>query len=170
MKTILMMAITADGKIAKEKNHLADWTSKEDKQLFVKLTKEAGAIIMGRTTYETIGRPLPGRIIMALTSTPEKYQSIPGQVEYIKSETGREVLDALSAKGYSSAVLAGGAVTNELFLKNKLVDELYLTVEPVIFGRGLTLSENTDLTSRLKLLSLDKLNADTVLLHYEFLK
>lgn len=60
-KVILLMAITLDGKIAKHTNQLAAWTSRADKKIFVSETKKAGVIIMGRTTYDTIGRPLPGR-------------------------------------------------------------------------------------------------------------
>ena len=74
MKVILMLAMTVDGKIARSTDHAADWTSKEDKKAFVEATKEAGAIIMGRNTFETIGRPLPGRLNLILTSTPDKFK------------------------------------------------------------------------------------------------
>ncbi len=31
-----MMAVSADGKIAKDKDHFANWTSPEDKKLFIR--------------------------------------------------------------------------------------------------------------------------------------
>lgn len=78
-----MAAITADGNIAKHADHLStEWTSHADKKLFVEITKQAGVIIMGRTTYATIGRPLPQRLNYILTRSPHNYESQPGIVEF----------------------------------------------------------------------------------------
>ena len=68
IKVILIAAISADGKIAErtDQNSL-DWTSKEDTRFFIERTKQAGALIMGRKTFESIGKPLPGRINLILT-------------------------------------------------------------------------------------------------------
>ena len=54
------MAITADGKIAKSSDHFPDWTSKEDKKMFVEVTKEHGVVIMGDKTFFTFPKPLAG--------------------------------------------------------------------------------------------------------------
>ena len=56
MKVVLLMATTVDGIIAKDVDEFIDWTGKEDKKYFVKITKEAGVVIMGSTTYKTIGK------------------------------------------------------------------------------------------------------------------
>ena len=61
MKVFIIAAITADGFIGRDSTHTADWTGKEDKKVFVQLTKEAGTIVMGSATFKTIGRALPGR-------------------------------------------------------------------------------------------------------------
>lgn len=164
------MAITADGKIGVDKNHLANWTSKEDKQHFSNLTKEAGVLIFGRNTFSTINRSLPGRKIIVLTNTPEKYQNIPGEVEYKKATTGKDILDELASQGYQKVILGGGAAINEFFLEKNLVDEIYITIEPLLFGRGLGIAENTQLKTRLKLLNIDRINQDSVVLHYEVLR
>jgi dihydrofolate reductase len=58
MKTVIVAAITADGFIGRTSDHLADWTGKADKKLFVQVTKEAGAMVMGSRTFATIGGPL----------------------------------------------------------------------------------------------------------------
>ena len=61
MKVILLMALTVDGMIARSPEEFPDWTGTEDKRMFKKTTLEAGVLIMGAKTYDTIGRPLPGR-------------------------------------------------------------------------------------------------------------
>ena len=42
------------------------WTVKGEQALFKKIT-ENGCLIMGRRTYESIGRPLPGRLTQIVT-------------------------------------------------------------------------------------------------------
>ena len=61
MKLILMAALTVDGKIGRTDGHFPDWTEPEDKTLFMTLSREAGVIILGRKTFETLPGPLPGR-------------------------------------------------------------------------------------------------------------
>lgn len=172
MKLILMMAMTVDGIIAKDKNQNADWTSKADKKAFVAETKKHGAIIMGDTTFEVMGaRPLPGRLNLILSFTPEKYKAkeIPGELEFYKG-TPEEILKFLEAKGYQSAVLGGGAGTNAAFLAANLVDEILITVEPKIFGRGLNFTEGKNLELNLELLEVNELGDNAVQLRYKIIK
>lgn len=167
-----MMAMTLDGIIAKERNQNADWTTKADKKAFVAETKKHGAIIMGDTTFEAIGRKsLPGRLNFILSFTPEKYQdiTIPGTLEFFKG-TPQEVLEQLTNKGFASAILGGGAGTNAAFLAAGLVDEILITVEPKIFGRGLNFTEGQDLDLNLELLESKELGDHAVQLRYKILK
>jgi len=164
--------MTADGIIAKDKQQNATWTSKADKRQFVKETKKHGVIIMGDTTFEAMGRrSLPGRLNLILSTEPEKYKDEikPNELEFIKG-TPQEVLKYIEAKGYKSAILGGGARTNSGFLKAGLVDEIYLTVEPKIFGQGINFTEGEELDLDLKLISVEELGQGTILLKYEILK
>lgn len=174
MKVILQMCITADGKIGRTSDHLADWTSKEDKQLFVAVTKRAGVMIMGAKTYSTIGRPLPDRLILVMSYDAESEQSIPGQVEFVKGDPA-DILASLEARGFKECVIAGGATINGLFLAAGLIDEMILTVEPVVFGSGLPLFGEVGgapfaQDTKLHLLSVDRLNETVVSLHYKVIK
>ena len=54
IKVFIIAAISADGFIAKDTNHPAMWTSKADKKRFIELTKRAGVVIMGATTFKTL--------------------------------------------------------------------------------------------------------------------
>lgn len=157
------MAMTADGKIAKDSNQLANWTSREDKKLFVEVSKQHGVIMMGENTFNTFPKPLPGRLNVVFTQQ-ENPKEITG-VKWVSGEPEKALLE-LENLGYKSALLGGGATLNTLFLKNKLIDEIILTVEPKIFGQGLSLF-NEDLDAELKLISLEKLNEDTVMLKYK---
>lgn len=165
MKVFIIAAQTLDGFIGLDSGHLADWTSKEDKQLFVQLTKEAGVMVMGSSTFKTIGRGLPERKTIVYTSKPETLADVEGDVE-ATSESPQDLIKRLEADGYNSVAICGGAQIYSLFLKEKLVTDLYISVEPIVFGKGVPLFDNIDVTN-LKLVEQRPLNDQTVLLHYQ---
>lgn len=167
MRVSLLAAISLDGKIAEATDQLADWTSKEDKRFFVKKTKEAGVLVMGRTTYDTIGRPLPGRLNIVMTRNPDPSKNIPGELEYT-AEAPEAILERLKKDGYDSVIIGGGAQVYTLFLQQGLVTDLFLTVEPVIFGGGVPLVQELEPT-RLALQSVERLGEQAVLCHYHIL-
>ena len=168
MKVILMMAITADGKIAKYSDHPATWTSKADKKIFIEETKKAGVIIMGKTTYDTIGRPLPGRLNMVLDLDPDLSKNIPGKLEFTKTQP-KELIKQLEKRGFKTVILGGGATINGLFLKENLIDQIWLTIEPKIFGEGLNLFKGVETDLDLKLIEITKIDKDVVQVRYQII-
>ncbi|MBT3230613.1 dihydrofolate reductase [Candidatus Uhrbacteria bacterium] len=165
MNVLLLAAVSADGRIAKSADHLADWTSKEDKRFFVSKTKEVGALIMGRKTYDTIGRPLPNRLNMIMTREADASKNVQGELEYT-SKSPRELIDELKERGYDSVVIGGGTSIYSLFLKEGLVTDLYLTVESLLFGSGIPLVDGVPQLI-LDLQSAEKIGEQSVLLHYK---
>ncbi|MFH1631406.1 MAG: dihydrofolate reductase family protein [bacterium] len=167
MKVELLAAISVDGRIAESTDQLADWTSKEDKRFFVRKTKEAGVLVMGKTTYETIGRPLPDRLNLIMTRNTSGLDQIEGQLEYTSSSP-KEVLDDLERRGFQTVVIAGGSQIYSLWLREGLVTDLFLTVEPVLFGGGVSLVNDVP-SCKLELVSSEQLGEKSVLLHYKVL-
>jgi len=164
-----MMATTVDGKIAKHATHMADWTSKADKKIFVEETKKAGVIVMGKTTYDTIGRPLPGRLNLVMDFEPDIGKNIPGELEYTNKQPV-ELLTELEKQGFDSVIIGGGATINGLFLKQGLIDEVWLTVEPRLFGEGMSLFNGADVNLELKLIESRQLSDDVLQLRYKIVK
>ena len=163
MKVIMMMAITADGMIGKHADHLANWTSKEDKQEFIKLSKECGVIMMGSSTFNTFPAPLKDRLNVVFTR--EENLAEKEGVKYVSGEP-QKILKELEEMGYTQAMLGGGAQINSLFLKEKLIDEIVLTIEPKIFGAGIPLfKDENDID--LELLEMKKLNENTISVRYK---
>ena len=163
MKVTLMMAITVDGKIARNDRHFPDWTGSEDKKLFVQITKRAGAIIMGSKTYDTIGRPLPHRKNIVLTRNRSRRSNHP-DLEYTDKSPGA-ILKDLETAGYQEVVLVGGSVVNTIFADMNLIDEIIITIAPRIFGTGVSLFID-QLDMQLELLSVETLGRNYVTLRY----
>lgn len=166
MKVFIIAAVTADGFIGRNSGHSADWTGGEDKKVFVRLTKEAGTMVMGSRTFATIGRALPGRRNIVLTSRPEEIK-----VEGVEAtaETPEELVKRLANEGVKTLAVCGGAGIYSAFMQAGLIDELYLTYVPVVFGQGITLF-NSELDAKLELKEQTKLSDGAILLHYKLQK
>jgi dihydrofolate reductase len=174
MKVILIAAISADGKIAADEGQSSlTWTSKEDTKFFVSKTKEIGTVVMGRKTFETIGKPLKGRRIIVMTRNPRP--PLPegedggvgaGTVEFTAEEP-QALLARLEKEGVTAVVIAGGAQVYRTFLDVNLVDEMFLTIEPVLFGSGMPLVDQGSM-KKLELLDSSPLGPG-VLLHFRIL-
>ncbi|HZX49919.1 MAG TPA: dihydrofolate reductase family protein [Candidatus Paceibacterota bacterium] len=163
MKVFIIAAMTADGFIAQHSGHLANWTSKEDKQFFIEKTKEAGVVVMGLNTYKTIGRPLPDRLNIVYSKTEK---DLPG-VEVTEDEP-KKLIENLAKRGFKQVAITGGAQIYTMFMEAGLVDTIYFTVEPVLFGLGMG-PFTKKLERKLKLEKTHMLNGNSVVLEYKVL-
>lgn len=165
MIVFIIASVTADGFIARDGSQSSlDWTSREDTQAFVRLTKEAGIMVMGSATFATIGRALPGRKTVVYTRHPEKLAGIT-DVE-ATDEAPAALVRRLAEAGYGRLAVCGGATIYRQFLDAGVVDEIYLTIEPVLFGAGVPLLDGMADT-RLALVGHHLLNDDTLQVHYK---
>jgi len=157
------MVSSVNGKITKGDDPVVrKWTSKEDNELFDSLKKKYALIVMGRKTYE-VGKKYISRkdkaMRVVLTRNPKKYSklAVRDKLEFT-SLSPKRLIRSLESRGYSEMLLVGGGIINSLFLKAGLIDELRITIEPVLFGEGKELLDKFTSHVRLKLLSVDMLN------------
>lgn len=99
------------------------WHLPEDLKYFKRITT-GKAVIMGRKTYESIGRPLPNRTNIVITRNAEF--SAPG-IEVVNSlEAAIELAENVSLiNGVGEVMVIGGAMIYEEALPQ--ADRLYLT-------------------------------------------
>lgn len=102
-----------------------------------------------------------------MLTTNERARSGNPTVVFTKSDA-TEIAEMLERKGHTEAVIIGGAMSE--FLNAGLVNDIYLVMEPVLFGSSLLLLKEMELKSKLQLLEVTKLNENTVQLHYEIQK
>lgn len=140
------------------------WTSGADKEFFKKKTKEAGVVIMGRTTFETIGKALSDRKTIVYSSKPVEAEGVE-----TTSLPPDELLKQLEQEGYTEVAICGGSSIYSLFLNSGLVSKLYITLEPIMFGAGIPLFKDMPHTT-MSLLSTTPLDQNTLLLEYQITK
>lgn len=167
MKLILLMAVTADGMIARNSMELINWTGKADKKYFVHITRKAGVMIMGSKTFDTIGKVLPGRKNVVLTRDKTRESQDPDLI--FTDQPPKEIIKELKSQAFKTATLIGGAMTNTLFIKESLIDEIHVTVVPKLFGKGMALF-NEFLDISLALLDVTKIDDGCILLKYRVKK
>jgi len=171
MNIIVYLASSANGMVSKKTN-VPDWLSQEYGRGLLAISERTKAVIMGRTTYEILApNHLPlqeeGTLIVLthdMTATPPQPNVVFTQV------TPNDVVRMLEARGHQEAVIIGGTQTVSTFMKARLVDELYLVVEPVLFDGGLPLLRDVDADYKMRLLDVQKLNPHTVQLHYHLIR
>ncbi|NQV90287.1 dihydrofolate reductase [Candidatus Uhrbacteria bacterium] len=165
MNVWLIAAMSVDGKIAQSSEQVSlDWTSKEDTRFFIDKTKEAGVVIMGRKTFDTIGKPLPGRRMIVMTRQTDLAFEGDG-VEY-STLSPSALLEQLSHEGVQTVALAGGEMVYSQFLQAGLVTDVYLTIEPILFGSGIPLATGFE-RIEMRLEDVVRINDQAVLLHYK---
>lgn len=165
ISAFIIAAQSLDGFIGPlEHTNSMEWTSGADKAFFKERTKKAGVVIMGRTTFETIGKALPGRKTIV-------YSKKPVEVEGVETTElmPHELLQQLENEGYEEVAICGGSSIYSLFLRARCVSKIYITLEPIIFGEGIPLFNKISQTE-LELISSTPLNKNTLLLEYDITK
>lgn len=172
MNVTLAMVSSLDGRITNGRSlGTAEWASPEDQQFFKDLVASHDCVVMGSETYAAARehmRPNPDKPRFILTHHPERFgadNQTPG-LEFMAAEP-KEVIARAAAMACHNMLLAGGADINSQFLDAGLVNEAYVTIEPLLFGVGLPLTQALSNAVHLRLLEQRQLNdRGTLLLHY----
>jgi dihydrofolate reductase len=115
MKISIIVAMSTNRVIGL--NNALPWRLSADLKRFKQLTM-GHCVLMGRNTYESIGRPLPGRTIIVLTH--QKDYAPPGVL------VAHSLDQALAMASGDELFIAGGEQIYQQILP--LADRLYLTI------------------------------------------
>lgn len=129
MKLAMIVAAAENGCIGINNN--LPWYLPEDLKYFKRVTM-GKPIIMGRKTWESIGRPLPGRTNIVITQQPD-YQAEGVRVVH-SLEQALTIADGIAVtEGVEEVMVIGGAGIYELCLPQ--ADRLYYTrVQATVAG------------------------------------
>lgn len=91
-------------------------------------------LIMGRRTFEAIGRKLPDRTSIVITTDPDSLKTIPYQADMIVSSLEEGIQKAKDAPGSDEIIVFGGGRVFEEAIKKGLIDKLFLTIVKGDYG------------------------------------
>lgn len=162
-KLIFGINVTMDGCCSHEKG----LPNAEVHQYFTKLTKEAGALLYGRKTYELMVPFWPNIAKSAgqskdMKEFAEAFVSVPQMIVFSKTltntdETNTKILhtdlraEVIKLKQEAgNDILTGGVDIPSQLLAEGLIDEIRLVVHPVIAGKERRLFDGLNLQDQLE--------------------
>jgi dihydrofolate reductase len=174
MKTVLVFVSSLDGKVTKwGESNVSLWSSQEDQKYFKKIWNDSKLLVMGSNTFNADPiKPSSNQLLVIMTREPSKYKKyeVPGQLEFWNKSPGQLTL-YFANEGYEQMLVVGGAHIGTSFLKEQLIDELWLTIEPRILGAGSNFAIEEKLNINLHLISCERVNEQgTLITKYAVLK
>lgn len=145
MITSVFIAASLDGFIAREDGNL-DWLDAANKTVpegedcgYNGFMESVDILIMGRKTYEkvlTFGKwPYGDKRVIVLSSGKIDFPEDMAHNVSWSSESPKTLWDRLSKEGAKRLCIDGG-VTIQRFLSQGLIDDLTITIIPVLLGSG----------------------------------
>lgn len=145
-KQSVFIATSLDGYIARLNGDI-DWltafeSSDDTAYGFHEFMDSVDGLVMGRHTFEKVidleKWPYPSKKVVVLSSHPLKVpDKLLSKVD-IMSGSPAEIIDTLSGKGYYHLYVDGGK-TIQRFLRKGFIQEMIITVVPVLIGEGIPL-------------------------------
>lgn len=175
-KVSVYLAVSADYYIARE-DHNLDWLEHDSKGQdygYNCFMKSIDLLVMGRKTFEQLlylqEWPYEGRSVVVLSRSLQKSdlaEEIAQRVELL-SMTPQELMVYAEALGCGHIYLDGGKTIQE-FLSQGLVNEMTLTVFPVLLGKGIPLFDAMDKENKLELMDLQQYDSGIYQVKYRVL-
>jgi dihydrofolate reductase len=164
---VLVSGCSIDGRICDSTGHYSHHTSIQDRRLLEKRMRNAACLIIGRVTYQHVSKRLPDKPTIVFS---RKYNTMRqrGNIYWINPERF-DVLKLLRTINVKSALILGGARTYAWFVEKNLINDLYITIEPKLFGAGKALLSIKGFhPKQLRLMQFSRIGpGGTLLLHYK---
>ncbi len=167
IKFIGYVATSIDGRISKNSSASVNWTSKEDWDFLQKSLSNVDAVIVGYNTYKISEDRFKQRKTIVLTSKVSE-PKIKGSIILINPKKCN-LSQFLKAKNYKRVAILGGSYVYDFCLRRKMLDELFVTIEPLVFTSGVSMFNGKEFKKyKFSLQSIKRLNKNgTVLLKYK---
>lgn len=170
-KISVYIALSIDGYIARKDDSL-DWLDRvggfDEDYGFQQMLVGIDALIIGRKTYEiasTVPDPYPGKRVVVLSNSLD---SVKEGMELYKGDLA-ELSEKLHKEGIKHIWVDGGSTISQ-FLSLQLVDEMTLSVIPIVLGAGIPLFHAIGKEIPCRLLSSQSYRSGLVQQHYEIIK
>lgn len=172
-KVILYIAASVDHYIAKTDGdtawlHSPELTLANEDYGYNQLIESIDTTLMGNSTYEQIMSfdiPFPYPDTQNYVFTRSKDRQDTKHVSFVSKDISSFV-QALKAKEGKDIWLIGGGQINSLLINSGLVDELILSIIPIVLGNGIPLFDHTINSCKLNLESTEAYTSGLVQLKY----
>ena len=171
-KAILYIATSLDGYIAAPGDDLSFLSAVEKEEEdygYSAFIKTVDTVIMGRRTYDWVMKQVevfPHADMETYIITRQNRQPV-GNIRFYTGDT-KQLIKELKGRPGNNIFIDGGAEVVNLLLKDKLLDELIISIIPVLLGGGIRLFKEGFPTQKLILKGCRTYESGLVQLHYIF--
>ena len=173
-KVFLYIAMSLDGYIAKPDGDLGFLSVAElegEDYGYAKFTDSVDTVILGRKTYDKVlsmgvELPYPGKEVYVFTRTAKPAA---GKLNFYSGEL-KELVEELKNQDGKNIYCDGGSETIHLLLQDDLIDELIVSIIPVLLGDGIPLFRTGFPEKKLKLIRSESFRSGLVQVHYKRIK
>ncbi len=184
-KIILVVHTTLDGYVSNKDGELEGFTQSPENLDFVcRLTDSADALIVGRNSYEMLNGywPQAGNNPEA-TDSEKKYSSWYNNAQKIvlsKSLSNKglnktiilsknilEKISEIKKMEGKDILLFGSPTAFQTLAELNLIDEYWVIIYPVIFGKGIPFFTRLNFSNELKFLSSTQFSKGEIAIHYK---
>jgi len=176
-KVLLYIASSLDGLIARENGDISwldSFNSPNEDYGYTALKKKTGALVMGARTYEkmlSFGEWPEDKNNPTYVVSKKQLEGVKGvNIIFWRKGSLAKLASQIKKSTKKDVWLVGGAKLAQGFLKEKLVDEIILSIIPVVLGNGISLFGEAGKETSLKLLKEKAYANGIVQLHYKVLK
>lgn len=170
-KLILYIAMSLDGYIAKSNDDISFLSMVEEQGEdygYNDFLKTVDAVIVGGRTYDKVlsmGYDFPhaDKDAYVISRFPRETK---GSEKFYTDDLKKLVLELKNKQGKHVFIDGGAHVVNEL-LKDKLIDEIYISVIPIILGGGVRLFNDKNPEQTLELIECKSFKKGLVQIHYK---
>jgi dihydrofolate reductase len=172
-KVKLFIASSLDGYIARKDGSI-DWLYSDDDYGFAQFYDLVDTILMGRRTYDKASELAPGgyhhkdkkSYVFTQTASGRKREK-DQNVHFIANviEFAKELIRSPGKDIW----LVGGADIISIFLNAELLDEIILSIHPIILGNGIPLFKNLQGQTNLKLIKSIPYENGLMQLYYKYI-
>lgn len=140
------------------------WNSPEDSLYLKKEINKSDSLILSRSTYEANTILYKNKNCIILNT---EIESIKKNIIYTKYNK-EKLIKIINEKNNKNTLLLGGPHINSLLLNDNLIDEISLTIEPIIIKGNKNLFNNSIIKTEknFNLKSIKKLNNNSLVLNY----
>ncbi len=181
-KVVMFNLITLDGYFEGTNKWDLSWHQVDDEfnEFSIEQLNKAGGLIFGRVTYQGMASywASPNAIrddpqVAGLMNSIQKYvfsntldKSEWNNTKLLKGDGAAE-LRKLRLQDGKDLFIFGSADLSSTFIKNNLIDEYRLIVNPIVLGAGNPLFKNSGEMLKLKLLNTKSFRNGNILLYYQ---
>jgi dihydrofolate reductase len=171
-KVKLFIASSLDCYIAREDGGI-DWLFTDDDYGYTKFYDSIDTIIVGRKSYDQSltfdDYPYKGKKVYVFTRKKIRKNNNEQDVEYINTNIQDFVTSLTQSIGKDIWLIGGGEIVSVL-LNAGLVDEIILSIHPIILGTGIPLLRDIQKEVNLKLENSLSFDSGLTQLYYKVLK